>query len=108
MPKFIVKLTDKKTKIDYYLNWSTIVDAPTSEPVALKDAMEYLLESFVSKGLGIKAYNNLIKTGCSSPYYSANEVIEGSDMSLDDLLDTYCRPFFNKKKNKIVSSGNLD
>jgi len=41
MPKFIVKLTDPKTADDYYVEWSTVCDAPTSAHRGLPAFTEY-------------------------------------------------------------------
>ena len=43
MPTYIIKLTDK-AKQDYYLEWSTIVDAPVTPGMSLDDFKEYYKE----------------------------------------------------------------
>lgn len=41
MPRYIIKLEDKKFKVDYYLEWSTIVDAPVTYGMSLEDFKLY-------------------------------------------------------------------
>lgn len=43
MPSFIMKLTDERENKDYYLMWSTIVDAPITWGMALEQFKNWYL-----------------------------------------------------------------
>jgi len=104
MPNFIVKLTDKKAKIDYFVDWSTIIDAPTSEPMTLEQAKAELKKRFKGSVVeGVKAINSLIKNGVSSPYENLKDVLWCSDHSKKELLEIYCKPFEKKFKKKVAA-----
>jgi hypothetical protein len=51
MPRYIVRLTDSRANKDYYLFWSTVVDAPVSDGIGLEEFKkeykeEYIMESW--------------------------------------------------------------
>lgn len=48
MPRYIVKFTDSKTQKDYYLEWSSIVDAPVTYGVSLDEFKDYYLQKYGS------------------------------------------------------------
>lgn len=41
MPRFIIKLTDPKDGLSYYLIWSTVVDAPVTYGLSLDEIKEW-------------------------------------------------------------------
>lgn len=49
MPRFIVKLTDQKT--DYYLMWSTVVDAPITMGLSREEFKEWYQEEYGNHGM---------------------------------------------------------
>lgn len=51
MPRYIMKLTDEKEKKDYYLEWSTIVDAPVTFGMELGEFREYCRHEYGQNGL---------------------------------------------------------
>ncbi len=99
MPNFIVRLTDKKTKIDYYVNWSTIVDAPTSEPFTFAKAKKEIIKNFGRKVEAHRAIESLTTKGVSSPYEDLKDVLWCSGYSMKQLLNDFCRPFEKKFLN---------
>ena len=44
MPRFIIKITDEKDNKDYYMMWSTVVDAPVTYGLSLDEFKEYFKE----------------------------------------------------------------
>jgi hypothetical protein len=51
MSRIIIKLTDEKTKTDYYLEWSTVVDAPVTYGLSLGDFREYYRHEYGLSGM---------------------------------------------------------
>lgn len=49
MPSFLIKLTNKKK--DYFLEWSTIVDAPITYGLSLHELKGYIKERYGTEGL---------------------------------------------------------
>ncbi len=49
MPRYIIKLTDND--VDYFLEWSTIVDAPVTYGMPLEEFQEYYRERYGSEGM---------------------------------------------------------
>ena len=51
MGKFIIKLKDPKSDKEYYLLWSTIVDAPVSRGMGLKEFKHFYVSEYGSENL---------------------------------------------------------
>ena len=51
MGRCIIKLTDEKTKKDYYLEWSSNVDAPVTYGMSLDELKEYYKEEYGDSGM---------------------------------------------------------
>lgn len=51
MPSFIIKVKDEKFNKDYYMEWSTIVDAPVTYGMSLDEFKEYYKEQYGIKGM---------------------------------------------------------
>lgn len=100
MPRFIIKLSDEITGKDYYIEWSTVVDAPVTYGVSLEDFKEYYKNEYGNNGM--KGFDSLIeetnKSGTSSPYYNLQSLLDynragENDKTLDkeSILEKYCR-----------------
>lgn len=50
MPRYIIKLTGKEG--DFYMEWSTIVDAPVTYGMSLEAFKEHIKEEYGNQGLG--------------------------------------------------------
>lgn len=50
MPRFIIKLTDQNNN-EYYMLWSTIVDAPISKGLCLQDFEKFYQEEYGNQGM---------------------------------------------------------
>jgi hypothetical protein len=100
VPRYIVKLTDKKTNIDYYLLWSTVVDAPVTDGVSREQFEEVYREEYGRQGMTefVARMARVDKKGTSSMIdESAESLISfnraGPDESLlsyDEVVRFYC------------------
>lgn len=101
MPRFIIKLTDEKTNTDYYLEWSTVVDAPVTYGLSLGEFREYYRHEYGQSGMRDfdQRMERVEKTG-SSAYQDgflstilAHNRAGDSEKSLsrEQILELYCR-----------------
>ncbi len=93
MPKFIIKLTDKKKKKDYYLEWSTLVDSATSGAMSFEEAKALLAKIFSRNQLR-KVLSDLNLRGVSTPFYTLQDCLyTNSDgcRSYDEMIKQYCK-----------------
>jgi hypothetical protein len=91
MPRFIIKITDKSTRKDYYLDYSTVVDAPVTHGMDLIKFKEYYLEEY-----GELEYQRIDerlarvdKNGCSG-HYPFNNLKDLLVQSKKKILKEYC------------------
>jgi hypothetical protein len=102
MPQHIIKLNDDRDKKEYYLIWSTIVDAPVTYGMSLNELKNWYKQQYGQNGMielegrlervekfGISAYPpfNVIEN-----YFSFNRA--GEDESVLDkngIIEKYCR-----------------
>ena len=98
----ILKIPDDKTNTDYYLEWSTICDAPLTHGMSLGDFREYYNDQYGKQGM--KEYpermERVEETGNSSilPKYSNDDFYNfnragGAERCTDKegILEKYCR-----------------
>lgn len=106
MARYIIKITDPVDNKPYYLEWSTVVDAPVSNGMTREKMKEYLDDisaDFFYTGL-LSAEERLKRTdqkGCSSMdratidnvltsyQYCIN--LENEEQALEHMLNEYCR-----------------
>jgi hypothetical protein len=91
MPKFVVKLNDKKTDKDYYILWSTIVDGAIRQFKGLEDATNYLKETHIPSECEI-SIKSLATQGVSNPFYSISDILDVNDENcetVEDLVEKY-------------------
>lgn len=50
MPRYICKFTDDATQRDYYLEWSTVVDAPVTYGMTLEEFTDYYRNEYGRAG----------------------------------------------------------
>ena len=104
MQKLIVKITDDKTNKDYYLEWSSVIDAPTTYGLELEEFKRHYAAQYGA--LGIEALPKLLaqveNTGTSSFFQDIQGLLNynraGDDrehLDKEGILDNYCR---NKPK----------
>jgi hypothetical protein len=97
MPRFIIKLTDKHN--DYFLDWSTIVDAPITYGMDEEEFLKYHLEEY-GKNESQDAPQRIKRakeTGTSSLCYTLDELIDfnragpnETNLTYDELVEKYC------------------
>lgn len=91
MPRFIIKITDKSTLKDYYLDYSTIVDAPVTYGMDLITFKEYYLQEY-----GEEEYKRLderlqrVEKNGISGHYPFNDLSEVLVQSEKKILKKYC------------------
>lgn len=94
MPRYIVKLED------YYLEWSTIVDAPVTYGMPLEEFKEYYQEEYGLDGMRYLAerLKRVEAKGISSRIHSSVENLltvnrageNGKDISIKEIIEKYC------------------
>lgn len=102
MGRFIMKLHDEKFQKDYYLEWSTVVDAPVTWGMPLEEFKVYYKEEYGNHGcrdledrlkrveeFGISAYypyDNL------ESYFGYNRAGKnGKTIGKELILERFCR-----------------
>lgn len=84
MPTHLIKIHDYQTDRDFYLEWSTIVDAPITWGMSLEEFTLYYRQKYGTAGMR-DFPNRMARTeerGCSMPFYHL-------DNTLDAILRTY-------------------
>ena len=100
MPRYIIKIHDDKFNRDYYLEWSTVVDAPVSYGFSLDHFTEYYLQKYGQKE-SPDLSNRMIrveKNGISAYDENLDDLFEWNragdkETTLDKegILNKYCR-----------------
>jgi hypothetical protein len=91
MPNFIIKLTEKETKKDFYFKWSTIVDSAVSAVLTFEEAKAHLASIFSGEELK-EVLINLETKGTSTPFYSLRECLDTNAdgcRSYKDMIKLY-------------------
>lgn len=100
MPRYIAKFTDKKSKKDFYLEWSTVVDAPVTYGVSLEEFKKYYESAYGRKSMD-ELSDRLMRVeqkGTSSQIddsveelISCNRAGDGeTELTYDQIVETYC------------------
>lgn len=101
MPRFIMKLHDDRDNKDYYLEWSTVVDAPVTYGMSLEEFKEHYQKRYGTGGM--LGFDERIKcvegTGISAhapyddfeSYFRYNRAGENETcLNKRQILDQYC------------------
>lgn len=102
MGRFIIKITDEKFNKDYYMEWSTVVDAPVTYGLDLEEFKEYYKEEYGKSGMNDlnERLERVEKTGSSgiAPFGKLEDLLElnragENEETLDKegILNQYCR-----------------
>lgn len=102
MPSYILKLRDEKHGRDYYLEWSTIVDAPVTDGMTREEFMEYYKNRYGTAAMEREFGERMARvdaTGTSSRIDSSAADVwkhnragqEETSLDLEGILDRYCR-----------------
>jgi len=99
MPKFICKFTEGDQS--WYLEWSTVVDAPTVFGMSLEEFKEYYKDEYGRQGMWDfdKRLERVEAKGTSSMMHnSVEEVISGNragkdetELTLKQIISYYCK-----------------
>ena len=97
MPRYIIKLSDNNK--DWYLEWSTIVDAPVTYGMSLVDFKAFYKEEYGNQGMEKleERLKRVEKQGTSALYCSVDGLIsynragpKESSLSKQEIIDIYC------------------
>jgi hypothetical protein len=98
MPRFICKITDNDQA--WYLEWSTVVDAPVTFGMSLENFKEYYKDEYGRQGMEElpQRLERVESKGTSAMLYESLEDLiswnrsgkEGSCLSKQQLIDVYC------------------
>jgi hypothetical protein len=102
MPRFIIKLHDEKFNKDYYLEWSTVCDAPITYGCSLEEFEEYYRAEYGRVGYSDleERLKRVEEKGISAhpPYddlqslFEYNRAGDGeTHLDKEGLLEKYCR-----------------
>lgn len=100
MPRYIVKFQDKQNNKDYYLEWSTIVDAPVTYGMSLTEFKEYYKIKYGLEGLKDlpERLQRVETNGTSAHNYDLDELIadnragkDETELSMEEIVEDYCR-----------------
>jgi len=102
MGQFILKIKDEKTNRDYYLEWSTVVDAPVSYGFELEAFREYYRGEYGESAMRElpPRLERVEKYGCSvmdssdtaESLLKSNRAGEkGRRLTKEQILSRYCR-----------------
>lgn len=101
MPKYIIKLHDDKTEEDYYMEWSTVVDAPVTRGTDKEDFMEYYLSRYgTSSREDLESRMERVEQKGTSAYDDSDvdETIKYNRAGVDEsvltkeqIIEKYCR-----------------
>lgn len=101
MPKFAIRVVDPADSREYFLLWSTIVDAPTTYGMSREEFEEYWREEYGRQGG--QNWPSILRAcevkGVAAVYYrDVGEVIAGNragpgetELTLEEILEQYCR-----------------
>jgi hypothetical protein len=101
MPRYIMKITDEKENKDYYLLWSSVVDAPVTYGMSLDEFKEFYKGEYGDDGmLGLNdRLERVEKTGTSAALYNSTDSFfeynrageNETCLDKEGILDKYCR-----------------
>jgi hypothetical protein len=98
MPSYIIRLEREGSPV--YLEWSTIVDAPTTNGMTLEDLHEHVRDRYGSEGLRElpARLERVAATGCSRLSGDLDELLECNragpneeHLTREQIVERYCR-----------------
>jgi len=101
MPSFFIRLIDPADGREYFLRWSTVVDAPTTAGMSEEELREWYAQEYGRQGLldlpsAIHAART--KGVASVGYRDLADVIAGNragegatELTLEEIVEQYCR-----------------
>lgn len=102
MPRFVIKIHDDKFNKDYYMEWSTVVDAPVTYGLSFDEFKEYYQSEYGRNGMndfdermkrvedkGISAHPPFDDLQSLFDYNRAGA--KESKIDKEGILERYCR-----------------
>jgi hypothetical protein len=106
MPRYICKFTNEDQA--WYLEWSTVVDAPVTYGMSLDEFKEYYKNEYGRQGLGeleTRLERVEVKGTSSLMYDSLDDLIsynkagqKGTSLSKQQIIDVYCTRVWSEKR----------
>lgn len=96
----IIKIHDETSRKDYYMEWSTICDAPLTFGRDLESFKEYHINQYGQAKMNELAerLKRVEETGCSSFTYSLDDLLncnragkDETELDKEGILEKYCR-----------------
>lgn len=101
MPRYIMKLTDQKDNKEYYLEWSSVVDAPVTYGADINTFKKYYERQYGKTSMNElkERLERVEKQGTSCAFGSTSDEMiscnragnNESKLSKEEILDEYCR-----------------
>ncbi len=97
MPKYIIKMSGEGK--DFYLKWSTVVDAPTTYGMSLDEFKEFYRQEYGNQGIQQlpQRLERVERTGCSAYTKTLDEVLinnragdNETEISKAEIFRKYC------------------
>lgn len=101
MPKYIVKLTDSATGSDYYLEWSTIVDAPVTCGMSLEEFTDHYRREYGESSMRGEFQERMQRVAANGTSYRLGDVASvlrcnragenETELTQEQIIEEYCR-----------------
>jgi len=102
MGRYIIQIKDDANKKDYFLEWSTIVEAPVTYGLSLEEFKEYYRHEYGESGMReLPALLEMVKQSGTSlypPYDNLDDTLKTYDLNRDKvgdqkeyILENFCR-----------------
>ena len=100
MPKYIIKLRDDKLSRDWYLEWSTIVDAPITFGMSREEFEHYYLVEYGEAGMRddfSERMRRVEENGTSGPFGLHSLLVANragtaeAHLGYEEIVERYCR-----------------
>jgi len=103
MPRYAMKIHDEKLNKDWYLEWSTIVDAPVTYGMSLEEFTEYCRSEYGNSHMRLEFDDRMkrVEEQGSSCYFDTDGINHYFEynragknetvLNKEGILDKYCR-----------------
>ncbi len=97
MPTYILKMSGEGR--DFYLEWSTVVDAPITQGMSLDEFKAYYQKEYGDRGMRDlpERLERVERTGCSAMVESLDDVLsinyagdDGETITKEEIFKKYC------------------
>lgn len=93
MPKYIIVINDPKDNRDYYLEWSTVVDAPVSYGADINTLRKYYPKDIDNRLSRVESHGTSSRLGITTESMISHNRAgdDESCLTKEEILDKYCR-----------------